>query len=272
MAKLVRELMRPGVITCQPEATLGQVAKLLTKQHVHALFVSGADGGIVGIITDFDLLAGEWLSGDPQSLGVMRKLTAGDLMSTPVNTIEAGAPAKEAAQKMQERVVRRLLVTENNQPAGVISISDLIASIAERAIHRRETVADVMSDAFLTCRDQTPVVSAARAMTSSGWRSVLVVDAYGKPLGVVSGLDLLRFCDFEGACEEITVADVMHPALTIHITATLQEAANKLIENHHHRLIVIDPAQPDSVPLGIISSFDIVAEMARPESIWQQDR
>jgi len=272
MAKLVRELMRPGVITCQPEATLGQVAKLLTKHHVHALFVSGADGGIVGIITDFDLLAGEWLSGNPESLGVMRKLTAGDLMSSPVNTIEAGAPAKEAAKKMQERVVRRLLVTENSQPAGVISISDLIASIAGRANPRRETVADVMSDAFLTCRDQTPVVAAARSMTSSGWRSVLVVDAFGKPLGVVSGLDLLRFCDFEDACEQVTVADVMHPALTIHMTATLQEAANKLIENHHHRLIVIDQAQPDSVPLGIISSFDIVAEMARPESIWQQDQ
>jgi CBS domain-containing protein len=165
-----------------------------------------------------------------------------------------------------------LLVTENNQPAGVISISDLIASIAKKANLRRETVADVMSDAFLTCREQTPVVSAARAMTSSGWRSVLVVDAYGKPLGVVSGLDLLRFCDFESACEAVTVAEVMHPALTIHMTATLQEAANKLIENHHHRLIVVDPAQPDSVPLGIISSFDIVAEMARPESIWQQDR
>jgi predicted transcriptional regulator len=272
MAKLVRELMHPGVITCQPEATLGQVAMLLTEHHVHALFVSGAGGGIVGIITDFDLLAGEWLSGDPQSLGVMRKLTAGDLMSTPVNTIEARAPAKEAAKKMQERVVRRLLVTENNQPAGVISISDLIASIAKKANPRRETVADVMSDAFLTCRGETPVVSAARAMTSSGWRSVLVVDAYGKPLGVVSGFDLLRFCDFESDCGEVTVAEVMHPALTIHMTATLQEAANKLIQNHHHRLIVVDPAQPDSVPLGIISSFDIVAEMARPESIWQQDR
>jgi CBS domain-containing protein len=272
MAKLVRDLMRPGVITCKPEATLGEVARLLTQHHVHALFVAGTDGRILGIITDFDLLAGEWLSGDPQSLEVMRKLTAGELMSTPVNSIESSAPAKEAADKMQERVVRRLLVTENSHPVGVISISDLIASIAERAITRRETVADVMSDAFLTCRAQTPVTSVARAMTSSGWRSVLVVDANGKPLGVVSGLDLLRFCDFESACKDVTVADVMHPALTIHMTASLQEAANKLIENHYHRLIVVDPAQPDTVPLGIISSFDIVAEMARPESIWQRDR
>jgi hypothetical protein len=43
-----------------------------------------------------------------------------------------------------------------------------------------------------------------------------------------------------------------------------------MIENHHHRLLVVDKAQPDSMPLGIISSFDIVSEMARPDSVWQK--
>jgi len=270
MTKQVRELMRPGVVTCKPQATLGQVAKILTENRVHALFVSGADGKIKGILTDFDLLAGEWLSGDPESLAAMRRMTAGDLMSSPVNSIEASAPAHEASQRMKERVVRRLLVTENGKPVGVISVSDIVANIAERAITKRGTVADVMSDAFLTCRDQTPLASAARAMTSSGWRSVLVVDEIGKPLGVVSGLDLLPYCDVEGECDKVVVADVMHPAITINMNATLQEAARKLIENHYHRLVVVDPAEPNSVPLGIISSFDIVAEMARPESIWQK--
>ncbi len=271
MAKLVRDLMRPGVITCKPETTLGQVATSLTQNHVHSLYVSGEDGNIIGIITDYDVLAGEWLSGDPQSLEVMRKMTAGDLMSTPVNTIEASLPASEAARRMSHEGIHRLLVTENGKPLGVISISNLVASIAERAFTHRDTVADVMSDAFLACRENTPVASAARAMSTAGWRSVLVVDPKGKPLGVVSGLDLIKFCDFEENCGEITVAAVMHPALTIHPTATLHEAAQKLIENHHHRLVVIDPAQPSTVPLGIISSFDIVAEMARPESIWQQN-
>jgi len=269
MAKLVGELMRSGVFTCKKDITLGQVASLLSKHYIHALFVTGEDGEIAGIITDFDLLAGEWLSGDPKSLEVMRRLTAGDLMSTPVNSIEADAPAKEAAERMQERVVRRLLVTDNGKPVGVISISDIVASIAEKAIIRREIVSDVMSDAFLTCRDKTPIASAARAMTSCGWRSVLVVDANGKPLGFVSGLDLLAFCDFEGDCSLITASDVMHPALTIHPEATLQDAAQKLIENHHHRLVVVDSKQPDTIPLGIISSYDIVAQMARPDSIWQ---
>ncbi|MBN1147082.1 MAG: CBS domain-containing protein [Anaerolineales bacterium] len=269
MAKLVRDLMRPEVITCKPEITLGRLAGLLAEHHVHALFVTGAEDKIVGVITDFDLLAGEWLSGNGESLETMRAMTAGDLMSTPVDTIDAGASAREAAQMMQDLTVRRLLVVEGGKPVGVISVSDVVAYIAEGAVIQRNMVADVMSDAFLACRDKTPLASAARAMTTAGWRSVLVVDALGKPLGVVSGLDLLPFCDFERDCAEMTVVEVMHPALTIEMHASLQEAAHKMIENHYHRLVVTDPEQPDAVPLGIISSFDIVAEMARPGSVWQ---
>jgi hypothetical protein len=33
---------------------------------------------------------------------------------------------------------------------------------------------------------------------------------------------------------------------------------------------VIDKEDPDAFPLGVISSFDIVAEMAKPDSVWQK--
>jgi len=271
MKRLVRDYMHPGIITCKPDATLGQVAVMLNQHHVHGLIVADRDGRPLGVITDFDLLAGEWLSADPESLAVMRKMTAGELMSTPVDVIEADAPVSEASRIMRAKVIRRLLVTQKGRPVGVISVSDLVAGLAESAPLERGIVADVMSDAILVCRDKTPVSAAARAMTSAHWRSVLVVNAIGMPLGVVSGLDLLEFCELDD-CSERIVSEVMHPALTIHMTATLQEAAKMMIENHHHRLVVVDPEHPDSMPLGIISSFDIVAEMARPESVWQLTR
>ncbi|MGB7875571.1 MAG: CBS domain-containing protein [Anaerolineales bacterium] len=268
MTKLVRDLMHPGVLTCQPDASLGQVAVLLTQHHVHALIVPDRDGRTLGIISDYDLLAGEWLSVDAESLDTMRKLTAAELMSYPVDTIEADMTLKVAASKLIEEDVNRLLVTENGSPVGVISISDFIASIAREEKPQRESVADVMSDVVLVCRAKTPIITAARAMTEAGWRSVLVVDAKGKHLGVVSGKDLMPFVG-NGVDESLTVRDVMHPALTININASLREAADLLIQKHHHRLIVVDDEDPDAFPLGVISSFDIVAEMARPGSIWQ---
>jgi CBS domain-containing protein len=106
-------------------------------------------------------------------------------------------------------------------------------------------------------------------MTQAGWRSVLVVDAKGTPMGVVSGKDLLPYV-VNGVDEKLTVRDIMHPALTIDIHAPLREAANLMIQKHNHRLVVIDQDDPQAFPLGVISSFDIVAEMAKPDSIWQK--
>jgi CBS domain-containing protein len=268
MTKHVKDLMHRGLMTCRPNATLGQVAVLLNQNHVHALIVTDRDGRALGVISDFDLLAGEWLSSDAESLTVMRKLTAADLMSSPVISVEADMPLAEAVRNLLEKQISRLLVTENSKPVGVISLSNFVASIAREEESKRETVGDVMSDAILVCRDKTPIYATARAMTSSGYRSVLVVDARGKPLGVVSGIDLLPFVK-DGVDESLVVSSVMHPALTIDIHASLREAADKMIQNHHHRLIVVDDANPENFPLGVVSSFDIVAQMARPGSVWQ---
>jgi len=269
MTKLVRDLMHTGLITCKFNATLGQVAVLLDQHQVHALIVIDRDGRPIGIITDLDLMAGEWLSQDAESLKVMRSLTAADLMTQPVDSVEANIPTTEAVDLFMEKAISRLLVTDNGKPVGILSLSDFIASMVEKTQVNRSIVADVMSDAILVCRGKTPIASAARAMTSAGWRSVVVVDAKGKAIGVVSGLDLLPFIKNEPK-ENVTVRDVMHPALTIDQNASLREAVEKMIENHYHRLIVIDKENPDAFPLGAISTFDIVEQMARPDSVWQK--
>ncbi len=269
MPKLVRDLMHPGLITCAPNASLGQVALLLNQHQVHALIVTDLDRRIMGIISDFDLMAGEWLSSDSESHAAMRKLTAADLMTRQVDSVEANTLLTEAVNQFIEKKVSRFLVIDNEKPVGIISLSDFVASIANEIKSNRETVGDVMSHAILVCRGKTPIASAARAMTSAGWRSVLVVDIKGKILGVVSGHDLLRFIK-EGIGEKLIVRDVMHPALTIDIHASLREAADTMIQNHHHRLVVVDKDDPDSFPLGVISTFDIVAEMAKSDSVWQK--
>jgi CBS domain-containing protein len=269
MAKLVRDLMHRGLITCRKDASLGNVAVLLTQHHVHALVVVDRDNRPVGLITDIDLLAGEWLSQDKESLTAMRKLCAGDLMSFPIISVEADAPLNEAAKLLMEKDVNRLLVTEQGKPAGMIAGSDFVASVARAEQINRETVADVMSDAILVCRDKTPVASAARAMTTTRYRSVVVVDARGKALGVMSERDILPLIKNGSVDEKLVVADVMHKMLAVDMHASLRVAADLMIKHHHHRVIVVDESDPESFPLGVVSTFDIVAEMAKPGSVWQ---
>ncbi len=269
MTKLVRDLMHRGLITCRQDASLGQVAVLLTQHHVHSLIVVDRDNRPLGIMSDIDLLAGEWLSQDGESLAAMRKLCAGDLMSHPILSIEADAPLHEAAKLLVEKDVNRLMVTEQGRPVGIIAGSDFVASIARAEQINRNSVADVMSDAILVCRDKTPVSSVARTMTFVRYRSVVVVDPKGKPIGVVSERDLIPLVKNGGIEESLTVVDIMHEMLSVDVHASLREAADLMIQHHHHRVIVVDQNDPDSFPLGIVSSFDIVAEMAKPGSVWQ---
>jgi predicted transcriptional regulator len=261
--------MHPGVITCLPDASLGMVAVLLNNHRIHAIAVADAAGRILGIVSDFDLLACEWLSTDENRRNAMRAMTARDLMTSPVDTVRADAAADKAAQKILETGISRLLVTDEGKSVGVISVADFVAAVADLAPVGGKTVADVMSDAILVCRDKTPVVSAARAMMSTGWRAVIIVNERGKPLGTVTGMEVLGIFDQKNGTKEPIVTDIMKPALTIHMDADLRGAASKMIENHNHRLIVVDPKNPDAMPLGIISSYDIVANMARPGSGWR---
>ncbi|HEX9117115.1 MAG TPA: CBS domain-containing protein, partial [Anaerolineae bacterium] len=168
-----------------------------------------------------------------------------------------------------EKDVNRLVVMENGKATGLIAGSDFVASIARAEQINRNSVADVMSDAIMVCRDKTPVASVARTMTAARYRSVVVVDPKGKPIGVVSERDLIPLIKNGSIDESLTVVDVMHTMLAVDLHASLREAAALMIEHHHHRVLVVDRSDPDSFPLGIVSSFDIVAEMAKPGSIWQ---
>jgi CBS domain-containing protein len=118
-----------------------------------------------------------------------------------------------------------------------------------------------MSQGLVTCRAETSVAAAARAMGERRSRAIVVVSPHGRPLGVITGFDLLAYCDSGDPCEP--VARVMHPPLTIGAAASLRDAADRMLAHHANRLLVVDPAEPDTMPLGMISTAEIVAELSR---------
>jgi len=262
----VRDLMRKNLLTCPMTTTLGQAAALLIRHRIHALIVTDELTHPAGLLSEVDLLAGEWLASNAEGLKVMKTMTAGQMMSKPLATIEAEAPAAEAAARMKREQIHRLIVTENEAAVGVISVSDLVGSLAHASLERR-TVADAMSRGIVICLEDTPIHSAARAMTERRSRSIIVVDVQGHSKGVVTGFDLLSIVETGDGTQ--TVAQIMRPPLTIAPTATLRQAADEMIRGHVHRLVVVDPAHPHGMPLGLISTSDIVAEMAEPGSVWQ---
>ncbi|MGH3006064.1 MAG: CBS domain-containing protein [Gaiellaceae bacterium] len=116
MMASVRDFMHPGLIICPPDTRLGEVASLLVRHRVHAIVVAGDDGEQLGVLSDTDLLAGEWLGTSPQDLETMRSITAGELMTSPLATIDAGASVSEAAARLRKERIGRLVVIEDGRP------------------------------------------------------------------------------------------------------------------------------------------------------------
>jgi CBS domain-containing protein len=265
-AARVRDLMHSGLITCRGSASIGEVAAVLVERGIHAVAVIDEKGGVVGILSDFDLLAGEWLSVDQATLERMKAMRADELMTFPPVTIDVDATAAEAAALLDRERISRLVVTEHGDPIGMITISDLVATIG-RAPSERRTVADVMSQAIVVCRSEAPVHAVARAMHERRSRSVVVVDGEGRAVGVVTGRDLLQA--YASADADRAAADLMHAPLTVSPDTSLREAADLMLEHEVHRLVVIDPSAQGSLPIGLISTSDVVAEMAEATSAWQ---
>ena len=124
--------MSRDVTACPGDTSLASVASTLAQRNVHAVFVLDDAGRPSGVVSDFDLLAGEWLATDAESLQTMREMTAAVLMTAPVETIASTAPAGEAAARMRELRISRLLVTdESGSAVGVISVSQLVAPVRQ---------------------------------------------------------------------------------------------------------------------------------------------
>lgn len=120
----VADAMRPGIMACEPDATLTEVARMMAGHHVHCLAVMGIsqqepESLVWGIITDLDLLgAGLRAGAEP---------TARALARHPMLTIDSRASLREAGELMLEKGVTHLVVTdiERMLPVGILSTLDI---------------------------------------------------------------------------------------------------------------------------------------------------
>jgi CBS domain-containing protein len=126
---LVEDVMRRGIISCDPETDLTTVARLMATNHVHAVVVSGTETSTSGsehltwgLVTALDLVAA--------ALPGVGTPDAGDLASTEILTVEADEPLERAAQLMVEHQLTHLIVVSAARPVGVVSTLDVAGCLA----------------------------------------------------------------------------------------------------------------------------------------------
>jgi CBS domain-containing protein len=116
----VKDLMTMDLITTQTKDSVTEAAGVMTKNGISSVIVK--DGNkFAGIITDHDIISKVVSKGlNP------REITVGEVMSAPLITISPDATIGEAAKKMRDNKIRRLLVEKNHQKLGTIVESDII--------------------------------------------------------------------------------------------------------------------------------------------------
>jgi signal-transduction protein with cAMP-binding, CBS, and nucleotidyltransferase domain len=131
----VSELMHTPAVTCRPNATIAEVARLMRDRNVGSVIVVDAVGYLAGIVTDRDVAVrgvGDGRSGD---------LAVEYIMSRNVATVPLHADVADAAGIMAKRRVRRVpVVDEDDTPHGLVALDDLVRHLGREADAVADTV------------------------------------------------------------------------------------------------------------------------------------
>jgi CBS domain-containing protein len=127
--KLLRDVMTRGVVTVPMDATVREVATMLSKQGLSAVAVISDDGEAMGVISDMDILKvigkDDW-----------ENLPAESIMTPRIEIVKPTSTIGEAARIMREKHIHRLLIFSergvgaSQRPIGILSASDIVREAA----------------------------------------------------------------------------------------------------------------------------------------------
>lgn len=133
----VSELVVADVMTLDPiviaaDAPLEDAERLMRERAISGLPVVDPNGRLVGVISRTDVVE----DGSVPMAILLRKmpsgLRVGELMSSPAITVETTDALIEAARRMRDNRIHRLVaVDDGGRPVGVLSASDFVALFAE---------------------------------------------------------------------------------------------------------------------------------------------
>lgn len=116
----VRDGMSAKVLTVGPGHTLRAASQLMAERKVGAAIVADPDSPGPSIITERDVLESIGLGQDPDTERVGDHLTSEVVYAAPEWSLE------EAAVAMVRGGFRHLIVVENGEIVGVISVRDIV--------------------------------------------------------------------------------------------------------------------------------------------------
>lgn len=154
----IEDLMTKEVVTVAPDLPLKAVAAKLSDHAISGAPVCDADGAVVGVVSEADILRKEqgltphvgkrarWFARlYDDEVDKLEARTAAEAMTAPALTIRPTASTAAAARLMIEHRINRLPVVAGGKLVGIVTRADLV-----RAFHRTdEEIAEEVRDEVL---------------------------------------------------------------------------------------------------------------------------
>ena len=132
----VRELMTVPPVSVTTDTPVRRIVELMAEHRVSGLPVVVADGTVVGVVSEGDLVVRadalghhRWTSVHQGRFAAVKPrdaLVAGEVMTSPAYTIDENDELRLAARLLSRQRIKRLPVTREGKLCGVISRSDVM--------------------------------------------------------------------------------------------------------------------------------------------------
>lgn len=179
----VEALMTRTVVTVLPETPLKEVAALLVAHRIAGVPVCAADGSLVGVVSEGDILSRE--TGQPSTRHALLARLVGlahgragepgaaraeDAMTAPAIAIAPYESAAAAARRMIKHRINRLPVVLDNKVVGIVARSDLVGAFARPDAELAHEVVDEVVTKELWIDPSTLDVAVENAVVTVGGR------------------------------------------------------------------------------------------------------
>ena len=124
MSLLASDVMIKDVLVVNESTPLKEVAKLFSERKITGAPVVNAQGEVVGVISETDIIR------KSTSIGAWSPSTAGQIMTKPPVAVSPETTLQRVCELMFNRRIHRVVVADGAQIRGIITTMDILRSIA----------------------------------------------------------------------------------------------------------------------------------------------
>ncbi len=160
-----------------------------------------------------------------------RNVPVSSLIRRPATVCAPETSIREAAQRMTQEVVSAVLV-KTREGLGIVSNADLRDKVIAAGLSPDTPVSVIMTTPVLTIRDDQLATEAGVEMLSAGINHLVVVDAGGRVLGIVSAASLMAPDALSPIALRWSIAAAHDEAQVIAAARLIPDIFISLVETH----------------------------------------